>query len=322
MVYKLSPNDRCPCDSGRRIKNCCWRRVDNSLRPRQARTFTPAPTTGYANARCYAAPLNDCSPKISGEHTLSHSVLRELSPTGIIEVNALPGKPQDEFISVPIRVFTSNVLCDRHNGALSPLDVISHRFFKSLRAINAELRDKSKKPISRPYLFNGHDVERYILKILCGDGFANKLNAVSGRITGWRPSAQWVRILYGLEPFPAGWGLYLAATPGEPFDLDENVLGICSVTNDYGKLCGARFKVLGLEFELLMIVPNPAQPRYSDNCRYRPNEVSFSDGRATQSILFGWDVKGQGGTLHIEHITGTGQRTGAPANNPSTNQAA
>jgi hypothetical protein len=120
-----------------------------------------------------------------------------------------------------------------------------------------------------------------------------------------------VRILYGLEPFPTGWGLYLAATPGEPFDIDENVLGICPVTNDDEELCGARFKVLGLEFELLMVVPNPAQQRYSDNCRYRLGEVSFSDGRATQSIMFGWDIKAQGGTLHIEHITGIGQQAGA-----------
>jgi hypothetical protein len=66
------------------------------LRPRQARTFTPAAATGHANARCYATPLGDCSTKITGEHTLSHSVLRELSPTGIIEVNGLPGRPQEE----------------------------------------------------------------------------------------------------------------------------------------------------------------------------------------------------------------------------------
>jgi hypothetical protein len=125
-----------------------------------------------------------------------------------------------------------------------------------------------------------------------------------------------------LEPFPAGWGLYLATTSGESFNLDSNVLGICPVTNDADELCGARFKVLGLEFELLMTIPNPLQQHYSDNCRYRPNEVSFSDGRATQSILFGWDAKGQGGTLHIDHISGAGPQAGASADGPSTNQAA
>lgn len=321
MVYKLSPNERCLCDSGQRIKNCCWRRGDNSLRPRQARTFTTAPATGFSNGRCYATPLNDCSTKITGEHTLSHSVLRELSPTEIIEVNGLPRRPHDEFVSVPISGFTCNVLCDRHNAALSLLDSVGHRFFKSLRAINAELRDKSKKPRTRPYLFNGHDVERYILKVLCGDGIANKMNSARGPIRGWRPSVQCVRILYGLEHFPAGWGIYLSADMGQPFDLDENVLGVGPVTNDDKELCGARFKILGLEFELLMTRPNPVQQRYGENCRYRHNEVSFSDGRAIQSILFGWYVKGQGGTLHIKHITGSRQQSDVSADGPSTNRA-
>lgn len=230
-------------------------------------------------------------------------MLRELSPTGIIEVSGLPGKSHEEFVSVPVSKFTCNILCDRHNTALSPLDSIGHRFYKSLKTINSDLRDKTRKPRSRPYLFNGHDIERYILKVLCGDGFANKMRTEHGQIRDWRPSAQWVRILYGLEPFPTGWGLYLAAPPGEQFNLDENTLGVCPVMRDDGELVGARFMALGLEFELLMTTPNPAQQRYSYNCRYRPNEVSFSDGRATQSIMFGWDVKGQGGSLHIDHLT-------------------
>src|SRR5205814_7233185 len=127
-----------------------------------------------------------------------------------------------EFVSVPIGSFKSKILCDRHNSALSPLDVVGHRFFKSFRLLNAELRDETKKPKNRGYLFNGHDVERYILKILCGDGFANKMQGMAGRIRNWRPSAQWVRVLYGLEPFPAGWGMYLAAALGEDIALDEN----------------------------------------------------------------------------------------------------
>jgi hypothetical protein len=237
--------------------------------------------------------------KISGEHTLSDAVLRELSPTGVIEVSGLGKKGADEFVSVPIAGFRSNVLCDRHNSALSPLDAIGHRFFKSFRALNAELRDKTRRPRSRSYLFNGHDIERYILKILCGDGFANKMQDAAGRIRNWRPSVQWIRILYGLEPFPAGWGLYLAAALGRDIALDQNSLGVCPVINEKGELCGARFQMFGLEFELLMTVPNRTQERYAENCRYRPAEVLFDDGRAVHGILFGWDTKGEAGSLTI-----------------------
>jgi hypothetical protein len=216
-------------------------------------------------------------------------------------VSGLGDRSHDEFVSVPIAGFVSNVLCHRHNAALSPMDCIGQRFFRSLRALNSALRDKAKKPKDRAYLFNGHDIERYILKVLCGDGFANKMDTLRGRKRGWRPTDQWVRILYGLEPFPNGWGLYLTADFGGTIDLDENVLGIRPITDDADELCGATFKVLGLEFELLMTIPNPAQDRYAGNCRHRPAEVIFSDGRATQAILFGWDIKGQGGSLHIQH---------------------
>jgi hypothetical protein len=231
-----------------------------------------------------------------------------------VEVSGLGDRRHDEFVSVPIAGFVSNVLCDRHNPALSPLDCIGQRFFRSLRALNSALRDKTKNPKDRAYLFNGHDIERYILKALCGDGFANKLDTLRGRKRGWRPSDQWVRILYGLEPFQDGWGLYLTADIGGTIDLDENVLGIRPIANDADELCGATFKVLGLEFELLMTIPNPAQERYAGNCRYRPAEVIFSDGRATQAILFGWDIKGQGGSLHIQHGVSV-----SPQSRPSEN---
>jgi len=234
----------------------------------------------------------------------------------VVEVSGLGNRKHDEFVSIPIAGFTSNVLCDRHNSALSPLDKVGHRFFRSLRALNADLRDKTKRPKDRAYLFNGHDIERYILKILCGDGFGNKMQTLTGRKRGWRPSAQWVRILYGLEPFPQGWGLYLSANIGGTIELDENVLGVRPVTDDADELCGATFKVLGLEFELLMTTPNPAQERYGVNCRYRPAEVIFSDGRATKGILFGWDIKGQAGSLHIQHGMPHSERSSSEDDRP------
>ena len=259
------------------------------------------PPTGFSHARCYAASLNDCSTRISGEHTISDAVLRELSNTGIVEVSGLGNKGPDEFLSVPIAGFKSKVLCEHHNSALSPLDAIGHRFFKSFRTLNAELRDKFKKPRNRGYLFNGHDIERYILKILCGDGFANKMQGAEGPIRDWRPNPQWIRILYGLEPFPTGWGLYLSAALGKDIALDQNSLGVCPVVDGNGDLCGARFQMFGLEFELLMIVPNRTQERYAENCRYRPAEVLFDDGRAVHGILLGWDIKGESGSLTIAY---------------------
>jgi hypothetical protein len=127
------------------------------------------------------------------------------------------------------------------------------------------------------------------------------MRGAEGRIRDGRPSAQWVRILYGLEPFPNGWGLYLSAALGKDIALDQNSLGVCPVVDGNGDLCGARFQMFGLEFELLMSVPNRTQERYAENCRYRPAEVLFNDSRAVHGILFGWDTKGEGGSLTIAY---------------------
>lgn len=48
-------------------------------------------------------------------------------------------------------------------------------------------------------------------------------------------------------------------------------------------------------------MPNRTQERYAENCRYRPAEVLFNDGRAVHGILFGWDTKGEGGSLTIAY---------------------
>jgi hypothetical protein len=45
--------------------------------------------------------------------------------------------------------------------------------------------------------------------------------------------------------------------------------------------------MFGLEFELLMTVPNRTQERYAENCRYRPAEVLFDDGRAFTEYYLG-----------------------------------
>jgi hypothetical protein len=88
---------------------------------------------------------------------------------------------------------------------------------------------------------------------------------------------------------------------GKDIALDQNSLGVCPVVDGNGALCGARFQTFGLEFELLMIVPNRTQERYAENCRYRPAEVLFDDGRAVHGILFGWDIKGESGSLTIAY---------------------
>src|SRR5262249_25028570 len=75
--------DPCPCGSKRIVKDCCLRSCGD-LTP-------PAPRTDFTHERCYAQSFADCSTKISGEHWISHSLLKVLAPSGTFTVGGLPG---------------------------------------------------------------------------------------------------------------------------------------------------------------------------------------------------------------------------------------
>src|SRR5204863_2731445 len=72
----FSDGDPCPCMSGLIVAAC-------TCKPRRfvlqaANTQTPGPPTGRSLPRCYAAPLRDCAPPISGEHPVSRGAVLEL----------------------------------------------------------------------------------------------------------------------------------------------------------------------------------------------------------------------------------------------------
>jgi len=64
------------------------------------------------------------------------------------------------------RTREGRVLCDGHNGALGPLDRFAAAFCTELLRVCAALSQPSD--ISTTVSFNGHNLERWLLKILCG----------------------------------------------------------------------------------------------------------------------------------------------------------
>jgi len=173
------------------------------LRPKPFIPKTPAPKTGLRNPRCYAADLADCSEKISGEHYISHSILKELSEDGVaIEIEGLSWLKDDEKKKLPTKGLMSNILCKRHNEALSGFDSVAKRFFLSIDRIDREFGADITDKEDRVFLFNGHDIERWMLKTLYGVVFSGSASTQSAPIKGWKPNLQWVKILFGKERFP------------------------------------------------------------------------------------------------------------------------
>src|SRR5579859_3388927 len=198
----IHPKERCPCGRSKKIgANCC-------LQP--ASTVPPRPKTGISLPRCYAAPLVDCSEKLSLEHYWSHAIQKLIAPKGVLTLRDEEGVI---FENVPIKSLGSNVLCERHNNALSGVDAAALRFFET----GPEILDvlDGKRTSSAVWCFDGESLERWIMKSICAFLCAGLLKKKDGtRLTREVPR-HWLPLLFGSEPWPASWGLYLPAKMGQ-----------------------------------------------------------------------------------------------------------
>lgn len=76
--------------------------------------------TGFSHPECYASDLADCSREMSREHYVSESVLRAIDGGGkSIEVRGLPWQPNGASQRISTAALTEQVLCKRHNQALT-----------------------------------------------------------------------------------------------------------------------------------------------------------------------------------------------------------
>lgn len=82
----------------------------------------PPPPTGYSNNGCYLRRLSDCCSTISKEHYISRSALEIFETDGNVRVTGMPWFQPGESRVLPINGLAANILCVRHNTALSSFD--------------------------------------------------------------------------------------------------------------------------------------------------------------------------------------------------------
>jgi hypothetical protein len=85
-----------------------------------------------------------------------------------IEFGGLPWIEPGEVASYGINSLTSNILCQRHNSALSPLDAAAGKLFRFIKEIGLDLNDNGPSQVSVSHLMNGRALELWCLKALFG----------------------------------------------------------------------------------------------------------------------------------------------------------
>jgi len=183
---------------------------------------------------------------------------------------------------------TGKILCRRHNVGLSSLDAIAARLFERIDQFHHEIVESALKYQNRFFLFNGHDIERWMLKTLCGAVVSGNAEIRTGE-SNWRPSVEWLRILFGEERFPARCGLYFhSEVTGKP--SIEQGFKFISFSNKIGGVYGARISLNDERFVIAMSAPpEDLSETFIRDHAYRPQGLRFMIDSCEKVVHFGWE---------------------------------
>jgi hypothetical protein len=195
---------------------------------------------------------------------------------------------------LPPNALASRVLCKRHNSALSKLDEIAVRLFQ---AFDEEGAAGSRQKLI--YLFNGHDLERFLLKILCGLTYSQNISLeVEADLS---IPEYWLRILFGEAELPDEQGLYVCKSRGHRFEGPRG-LQLRAITGR-GRLTGMGLWVCGYEL-ILSMSGFPSRAFDGRVFAYRPLEFYATGHDFEKSIVLSWQGRADLGTISV-NIGGT-----------------
>ena len=231
---EIGISDPCPCDSGRRVYECCGDGAGLYKRP--ATVPDTRQPVAYAHPQCYASETLRCSKQGSGEHYLTRKVMEYVTENGQGKLKGF------EFGTIPARGAIGRVLCRAHNSALSSLDDEIVRLVKTIHAPRPGLA-----------LFNGQDIERWMVKAVLGMVAAGVVRTGGTRFE-LRRRNDWVRYLFepNFKIRPRA-GLYL----GAPHENHEALLKV-GLIDDRPELVALEVVIAGVP---LIMAAYPPQPR-------------------------------------------------------------
>jgi len=166
----------------------------------------PNPHTGYRHGKCYANGYNNCSTKISSEHFISEDYLRQIELNNTTKIAGLAWQKPQTFSILPTKGLASNILCDRHNSALSTLDYEFGSFAETIRDF-----DRGKASVSVTRTVSGRMIELWMLKCLLGASMSKNIHGTL------KPEC--VNILFERQKWPREWGLYYCSDARGGSDL-------------------------------------------------------------------------------------------------------
>ncbi len=235
---------------------------------------------------CYASALGDCAGVITGEHYISRGVLDLISYNDSNPGIAVLNGPRWQNKAIAIDSLVANILCEHHNGLLSPLDSTAKQMFEAVQHVRSRAVSGLHIAISK----DGHYFERWLLKMLCGVMASGNSFRDDRRLTKQPPSITFLRVLFGMEPFSDGCGFYFTS---------NSILGPVPAGQDFGfaplsrngEHIGFVMSMTNLGFYLAMRSQDTSCEGLLKGAVYRPSFLQFTNASTNNQakITLLWD---------------------------------
>ena len=276
----VPPDTPCGCDSGKALGDCCLQDGSIQIQPKAFRT--PEQPTGKAEGKCFLRETMDCGGGISHEHILSKAILQELTTGGFRMTGPGFSMPKDVPLDSP--ALTTKRLCKRHNEALSPLDAEAGRLLRSLHKIEAFFLQGDDA--LKLYLFNGFDIERWLLKTL--------LTLFHGKLTNVNPKNHVIRptVLANFgNRLPEPYGLYIPikSVAGGRLECVIRPSSAIQLLTSSEQVIGISLTVSALSLKLLMDGEMEVIRSAAESHAYRPTFLNYYEKNEVRTIAFGWE---------------------------------
>ena len=164
------------------------------------------PRSDFRHPKCYANTRGGCSTKISGEHFISHSLIKLYSfDDPDLKIKHDSGYGVRQFVSP--KKFVANILCEKHNNDLHTADDAALKFATFMRTISLRYRNGAGEwGDDEEITVSGDDFSAWVLKLIlnnvAGKAFAHQKGE---SVSTFPPEA--VDVLLGRAMWPRTWGL-------------------------------------------------------------------------------------------------------------------
>jgi hypothetical protein len=277
--------ERCPCGSGDISGICCWR-GDGRWEKAPVGRLEVKETT-VINPSCYLSSVSNCSAKLTKEHFISRNILERITDDNTLKFeNAGHFFGGKSIVQIGIDGFSSKILCDNHNSALSPLDETVGAAFGRIEEFTKDvLRVHTKGYRANSFhIASGLDIERWMIKVFCGLAAAGKIRGRSGKVIqlGSLPRILF-EALIGTATLEAPLGLHMHTFVGQirKTGLSFGTLQLTDGSDEVGGLLLS----LGL-LNFVLVTSNRYNQAFNDTSWFRHQTLAINIIKADSKLRF------------------------------------